>query len=127
MPAENKAPYAAPGDDGHFGPYGGRFVSETLMHALDELTELYTRLSQDPDFRLELLTDLSHYVGRPTPLYLAERLLRGAVGLLALVPNMALALPAFVAGAALIVTHRFLKGDPSPVDLAQILPTPGVR
>ena len=52
-------------------------------------------------------------------LHLAERLLRGAVGLLVLVPNMALALPAFLAGVALIVTHRFLKGDPSPVDLAQ--------
>ena len=52
-------------------------------------------------------------------LYLVERLLRSVVGIVVLVPNMALALPALVAGAALIVTHRFLKGEPAPVDLAQ--------
>ncbi len=59
---------------GHFGEHGGRFVAETLMHALEELTELYDRLSQDPAFLNELQEDLTHYVGRPTPLYFAQRL-----------------------------------------------------
>jgi len=60
--------------DGHFGQYGGRFVAETLMHALDELEELYASVRQDPEFQAELRDDLAHYVGRPTPLYHAERL-----------------------------------------------------
>ena len=59
---------------GHFGQHGGRFVAETLMHALDELTELYAQVRQDPEFQAELLHDLTHFVGRPTPLYFAERL-----------------------------------------------------
>lgn len=63
-----------PDQRGHFGPYGGRFVSETLMDALEELEALYQRLSADPDFQAEFDYDLSHYVGRPSPLYLAERL-----------------------------------------------------
>jgi len=58
---------------GHFGPYGGRFVSETLMAALDELEALYARLSQDAEFQAEFDRDLAHYVGRPSPLYFAER------------------------------------------------------
>ncbi len=58
---------------GHFGPFGGRFVSETLIHALDELKEIYFRLKDDPDFQAEFDRDLAHYVGRPSPLYLAER------------------------------------------------------
>src|SRR5690606_17657626 len=58
----------------HFGPYGGRFVSETLMDALDELETLYEKLSKDPDFQAEFDRDLAHYVGRPSPLYFAERL-----------------------------------------------------
>ncbi|MCZ6890296.1 MAG: tryptophan synthase subunit beta, partial [Gammaproteobacteria bacterium] len=70
----------APTASGHFGPYGGRFVSETLMHALNELTELYTSLKADPDFRMELNADLSRYVGRPTPLFKAERLTEIAGG-----------------------------------------------
>ena len=61
-----------PDDSGHFGPYGGRFVSETLMHALDELKEIYERLKDDPAFQEELDKDLAHYVGRPSPLYFAE-------------------------------------------------------
>jgi tryptophan synthase beta chain len=65
---------AVPDETGHFGPYGGRFVSETLMSALDELSALYGRLSQDADFIKEFDYDLAHYVGRPSPLYLAERL-----------------------------------------------------
>ena len=69
-----KAATELPTETGHFGPYGGRFVSETLMAALDDLTELYDRLSQDPKFQEEYDQDLAHYVGRPSPLYFAERL-----------------------------------------------------
>jgi tryptophan synthase beta chain len=68
--------YDQPEADGHFGPYGGRFVSETLFHALDELEALYMRLKDDPEFQRELDEDLKRYVGRPTPLYYAERLTR---------------------------------------------------
>ncbi len=64
---------AMPDTKGHFGPYGGRFVSETLMHALDELQEIYTKAKSDPDFQAEFDKDLAHYVGRPSPLYHAER------------------------------------------------------
>ena len=66
--------YAQPSDDGHFGQFGGRFVAETLTHALDELAKLYADAQQDPEFQRELRADLTHYVGRPTPLYFAERL-----------------------------------------------------
>ena len=62
--------------DGHFGEHGGRFVAETLMHALEELDALYRAARQDPDFQAEFRSDLEHYVGRPTPLYFAERLTR---------------------------------------------------
>ena len=58
---------------GHFGPYGGRFVSETLSFALDDLEKTYIRLRDDPDFQAEFDYDLAHYVGRPSPLYHAER------------------------------------------------------
>ncbi len=68
--------YEAPTPDGHFGRFGGRFVAETLFHALDQLDTLYRQLKRDPDFQKELATDLSQYVGRPTPLYFAERLTR---------------------------------------------------
>ena len=61
---------------GHFGDYGGRFVAETLTHALDELETLYGEVREDPEFRARLTADLNHYVGRPTPLYHAERLSR---------------------------------------------------
>ncbi|WP_339842896.1 tryptophan synthase subunit beta [uncultured Halopseudomonas sp.] len=75
MTESSKVDYAAiPDTRGHFGPYGGRFVSETLMDALEELESLYNRLSVDPDFQAEFDHDLAHYVGRPSPLYLAERL-----------------------------------------------------
>ncbi len=59
---------------GHFGIFGGRFVSETLTAALEELTETYYKLRNDPDFQRQFDHDLAHYVGRPSPLYLAERL-----------------------------------------------------
>ncbi len=65
---------AFPDNRGHFGVYGGRFVSETLIHALDELQEIYGRLKDDPDFQAQFDKDLAHYVGRPSPLYHAERL-----------------------------------------------------
>jgi len=58
---------------GHFGPYGGRFVSETLSFALDELEKTYLSLRDDPAFQAEFDYDLAHYVGRPSPLYHAER------------------------------------------------------
>lgn len=63
-----------PDEKGHFGQYGGRFVAETLMHALDELQETYARLKLDPEFQHEFDQDLAHYVGRPSPLYFAKRL-----------------------------------------------------
>ncbi len=59
---------------GHFGPYGGRFVSETLIAPLEELAEAYAQASDDPGFRAQLDRELRDFVGRPTPLYLAERL-----------------------------------------------------
>jgi tryptophan synthase beta chain len=62
-----------PDAKGHFGPYGGQFVSETLMPALDELEEMYNRLKDDPSFQKEFDEDLAHYVGRPSPLYYAQR------------------------------------------------------
>jgi len=58
---------------GHFGPYGGVFVAETLTHALDELREAYARCRADPEFVAELRHDLKHYVGRPSPIYHAKR------------------------------------------------------
>ncbi|MDF2445641.1 MAG: trpB 1 [Moraxellaceae bacterium] len=58
---------------GHFGIHGGRFVSETLMSALQDLEKLYARMKDDPGFLAELDRDLSYYVGRPSPLYHAER------------------------------------------------------
>ena len=66
--------YQAPDERGLFGEYGGRYVAETLMHALDELTQLYAQASADPDFQREFHEDLASYVGRPTPLYFAQNL-----------------------------------------------------
>ena len=65
--------YHYPDANGHFGRYGGRFVPETLMHPLAELTEAYERYLKDPAFVAELDNDLRDYVGRPSPLYHAER------------------------------------------------------
>ncbi len=65
---------AMPDERGHFGIYGGRFVSETLMQALDELRDAYEKFSNDKDFQAEFDADLAYYVGRPSPLYHAERL-----------------------------------------------------
>ncbi len=65
-----------PDAQGHFGPYGGRYVPETLMHPLMELEEEYFRAQHDPEFQRELSYYLKEFVGRPTPLYFAERLTR---------------------------------------------------
>ncbi|RMD68220.1 MAG: tryptophan synthase subunit beta [Gammaproteobacteria bacterium] len=64
---------ALPDERGHFGPYGGRFVAETLMAPIEALTRAYNALRHDPAFQRELEDDLKHYVGRPTPLYFARR------------------------------------------------------
>src|SRR5882757_6661961 len=61
---------------GHFGPYGGRFVPETLMHPLQELEQEYFRAQKDPEFQREFDYYLKEFCGRPTPLYFAERLTR---------------------------------------------------
>jgi tryptophan synthase beta chain len=58
---------------GHFGPYGGVFVAETLVQALDELKDAYARYQRDPEFQAELAHELKHYVGRPSPVYHARR------------------------------------------------------
>ena len=65
--------YNLPDEAGHFGPYGGIFVAETLMHALKELSEAYHRYHVDPEFLAEFRYDLKHYVGRPSPIYHSKR------------------------------------------------------
>jgi len=65
-----------PDERGHFGPYGGRFVAETLMEPIEELRSAYEKLKQNEEFLTEFDRDLAHYVGRPSPLYHAERLSR---------------------------------------------------
>jgi len=71
---------ALPDDQGNFGPYGGCFVAETLMDALQDLDALYSKLSADEKFQQEFDKDLAHYVGRPSPLYFAERLTKHVGG-----------------------------------------------
>ncbi len=66
-------PYNLPDAHGHFGNYGGTYVAETLMAALDELKREYARYKDDPDFLAEYRKELTHYVGRPSPIYHAER------------------------------------------------------
>ncbi|KVD90998.1 tryptophan synthase subunit beta [Burkholderia stagnalis] len=65
--------YNLPDDRGHFGPYGGVFVAETLIHALDELRAAYAKFQNDPDFVAEFERELKHFVGRPSPIYHAQR------------------------------------------------------
>jgi tryptophan synthase beta chain len=65
--------YNFPDSRGHFGPYGGIFVSETLMHALEELKQTYALYQHDPEFLAEFEKELKHFVGRPTPIYHAQR------------------------------------------------------
>jgi tryptophan synthase beta chain len=69
-----------PDERGHFGAYGGCFASETLMQALDELKEAYHNTINDAAFQAQFDADLAHYVGRPSPLYHAERLSRETGG-----------------------------------------------
>ncbi len=71
---------SVPDRAGHFGPYGGRYVPETLMHPLQELEDEYFRAQQDPEFQRELDYYLKEFVGRPTPLYYAERLTQSLGG-----------------------------------------------
>jgi len=66
--------YAWPDAEGRFGPFGGRFVAETLMPAIHELEAAWDAARADPSFQAELDDFLTHYVGRPSPLYFAERL-----------------------------------------------------
>jgi len=68
--------YQQPDASGHFGPYGGSFVSETLVHALDELKAAYAHYRGDPAFIAEFKKELKHFVGRPSPIYHADRLSR---------------------------------------------------
>ncbi|AVL71367.1 tryptophan synthase subunit beta [Oligella urethralis] len=65
--------YNYPDESGHFGRFGGRFVAETLVHALDELKEAYAKYKDDPDFLAEFHYELKHFVGRPSPVYHAKR------------------------------------------------------
>ena len=66
--------YDLPDERGHFGPYGGVFVAETLIHALTELKREYLRARDDAQFQAEFAYELKHYVGRPSPVYHAKRL-----------------------------------------------------
>ena len=68
--------YQQPDARGHFGPYGGTFVAETLIHALDELKAAYEHYRRDPEFVAEFNSELKHFVGRPSPIYHAARLSR---------------------------------------------------
>jgi len=70
---DTTSPYNMPDDRGHFGPYGGIFIAETLIPAVEELQTAYDRYMTDPEFMAELDKDFQHYVGRPSPLYHAER------------------------------------------------------
>lgn len=65
--------YDMPDARGHFGPFGGTFVAETLIEALDELRVMYERYRHDPEFLAEFAYDLKHFVGRPSPIYYAQR------------------------------------------------------
>src|SRR6187399_2107117 len=69
-------PYQQPDPSGHFGRYGGSFVAETLVHALDKLKACYEEARRDPAFVAEFRSELKHFVGRPSPVYHAARLSR---------------------------------------------------
>jgi tryptophan synthase beta chain len=73
QPLFQTSEYQLPDTTGHFGPYGGSFVAETLSHALAELNDAYARYSQDPEFLEEFRYELAHFVGRPSPVYHAKR------------------------------------------------------
>ena len=69
-------PYQQPDPRGHFGIYGGSFVSETLTFAISELKTAYARYQHDPAFVAEFNSELAHFVGRPSPVYHAARMSR---------------------------------------------------
>lgn len=79
-PTQKNIPYNLPDESGHFGVYGGRYIPETLLPAVEELTSLYLQLKKDEDFQQEYRYYLKNFVGRETPLYLAERLTARAGG-----------------------------------------------
>ncbi len=72
--------YDMPDARGHFGPFGGTFVAETLVEALEELRVMYDKYRNDPEFLAEFAYDLKHFVGRPSPIYYAERLTKKVGG-----------------------------------------------
>ncbi len=76
----NPFPYDLPDVSGHFGPYGGRYIPETLLPAVEELTSCYLKFRDDPDFQNEYHYYLKNFVGRETPLYFAERLTKHSGG-----------------------------------------------
>ena len=80
LKADIKSMKSLPDANGHFGQYGGKFVAETLMGPLTDLEDSYNRFKTDPDFLSSLRRDLNEYVGRPTPLYFAERLTKDIGG-----------------------------------------------
>ena len=113
--------YDFPDAKGHFGPYGGQFVAETLMEPLRQLSEAYGRLKDDPAFLAELDRDLTHYVGRPSPLYLAERLTRAWGGAKVWLKREDLNHTGAhkvnnTIGQALLAKHCLLYTSPSPRD-----------
>ncbi len=80
LKADIQSMKSLPDANGHFGQYGGKFVAETLMGPLNDLEDCYSRYKADPDFLSSLRKDLNEYVGRPTPLYFAERLTKDIGG-----------------------------------------------
>jgi tryptophan synthase beta chain len=79
-PTLGNSTYSLPDESGHFGVYGGRYIPETLLPAVEELTSRYLQLKKDEDFQQEYRYYLKNFVGRETPLYLAERLTARAGG-----------------------------------------------
>ncbi len=73
MKKKRQTKYSFPDKDGRFGNFGGKYVSETLITALDQLEEVYSKAKKDKSFQQEVINDLNNFVGRPSPLYFAER------------------------------------------------------
>ena len=73
MKSKSKINYAFPDENGRFGEFGGKYVSETLITALEELEKIYSKVKNDKSFQEEVIKDLNDFVGRPSPLYFAER------------------------------------------------------
>ena len=73
MKSKSKINYSFPDENGRFGEFGGKYVSETLKTALEELEKIYSKVKNDKSFQEEVIKDLNNFVGRPSPLYFAER------------------------------------------------------